>query len=272
MKLKYKIFFSIFIFSLLMISNQVSASMTDGTIDSTYRYAWGENIGFVDFGSTAGNVHITDTALSGYAYGENIGWINLSTVTNTSAGILSGYAWGENIGWVDFSKVTIDANGIFNGSAYGENIGWITFGTTTNKVMTDWRPLSARPSNTSSGSSIHYGCNDPKAINYEYFSSSKPSLCKYANTSALSTHSTSSGQASSGQATSYTFTKTLKLKSRGDEVKELQKYLNENKYPSGSADGIFGPLTLKAVKDFQKDHNLKPDGIVGPNTRKIINQ
>lgn len=127
----------------------VLASTTDGTISSTYRYAWGENAGWVDFGSTAGNVHITDSALTGSVYGENIGWITLNPQTyggviNNAEGALSGYAWGENVGWIDFSKVTIGSDGVFAGNAYGENIGWITFGTGNNKVSTDWRPSSTR--------------------------------------------------------------------------------------------------------------------------------
>ena len=125
------------------------ASATDGTIDSTYRYAWSENGGWVDFGSAAGNVHVTDTALTGSAYGENIGWIALNPqtyggVTNDGAGNLSGYAWSENAGWIDFSKVTIGTDGVFAGDAYSPNIGWIAFGTGNNKVATDWRPASVR--------------------------------------------------------------------------------------------------------------------------------
>ena len=125
------------------------ASATDGTIDGTYRYAWSENGGWVDFGSAAGNVHITDTALTGSAYGENIGWITLNPptyggVTNDGAGNLSGYAWSENAGWIDFSKVTIGTDGVFAGDAYSPNIGWIAFGTGNDKVSTDWRPASVR--------------------------------------------------------------------------------------------------------------------------------
>lgn len=35
--------------------------------------------------------------------------------------------------------------------------------------------------------------------------------------------------------------------------------------------GNFGPCTLQAVKDFQKAHNLKPDGVVGAKTKEILN-
>ena len=128
----------------------IFASITDGTIDSTYKYAWGENIGWVNFGPPPGNVHITDSGLSGYALSETIGWINLDNVTNDGQGNLSGFAWGENIGWVNFAPtnggVIINSSGEFTGSALEENIGWIIFNCNTSAcVKTDWRPQSARP-------------------------------------------------------------------------------------------------------------------------------
>ena len=75
------------------------ASNTDGTIDSTYKYAWGENIGWVNFGCDNCNVHVTDSGLSGYALSENIGWIYLGDITNNSGGgTLSGYGWKMPVG------------------------------------------------------------------------------------------------------------------------------------------------------------------------------
>lgn len=53
---------------------------------------------------------------------------------------------------------------------------------------------------------------------------------------------------------------TLRLGSRGDDVKTLQTKLNL------IADGIFGPITDEAVRAFQKANNLTVDGIVGTNT------
>ena len=53
---------------------------------------------------------------------------------------------------------------------------------------------------------------------------------------------------------------TIKLGSRGDDVKVLQQKLNL------AVDGIFGPLTQEAVKEFQKNNGLTVDGIVGINT------
>lgn len=53
---------------------------------------------------------------------------------------------------------------------------------------------------------------------------------------------------------------TLKKGSRGDDVKTLQRKLNL------VADGIFGPLTEEAVREFQNLHGLTVDGIAGPKT------
>ena len=52
----------------------------------------------------------------------------------------------------------------------------------------------------------------------------------------------------------------LKIGSRGDDVKKLQEKLGL------SADGAFGPGTEKAVKKWQIDNNLTPDGLVGEGT------
>ena len=52
----------------------------------------------------------------------------------------------------------------------------------------------------------------------------------------------------------------LKKGSKGYYVKQLQSYLHLYE------DGIFGPLTEEAVKEFQKANGLEPDGIVGDKT------
>jgi len=52
----------------------------------------------------------------------------------------------------------------------------------------------------------------------------------------------------------------LKVGSRGPEVKQLQEFLNIG------ADGIFGKGTEAAVKSWQSDNRLEPDGIVGSKT------
>jgi uncharacterized protein (TIGR02594 family) len=46
----------------------------------------------------------------------------------------------------------------------------------------------------------------------------------------------------------------------------LQERLKQLGYYNDRVDGIFGRNTIKAIKQFQKDHRLLPDGIVGKNT------
>jgi len=64
----------------------------------------------------------------------------------------------------------------------------------------------------------------------------------------------------------YVFTKTLKIGSKGLDVKMLQTKLGI------TADGIFGKKTKIAVIDFQMKHKLLPDGIVGKLTNAELNK
>lgn len=53
-------------------------------------------------------------------------------------------------------------------------------------------------------------------------------------------------------------------------VKMLQKLLIKLEYLSGTADGVFGPKTEKALKSFQKDNNITVDGIYGSQSREAL--
>jgi len=55
-----------------------------------------------------------------------------------------------------------------------------------------------------------------------------------------------------------------------EATKELQQWLNDNGYPSGKVDGIYGPKTMQAVRNFQSDAGLKRDGDAGKNTISMI--
>ncbi len=59
-------------------------------------------------------------------------------------------------------------------------------------------------------------------------------------------------------------TSTLNRGSFGDQVKALQQYLNGLGYDVGKVDSVFGPKVEAAVKQYQLDNNLKPDGVFGP--------
>ena len=136
----------------------VAQAALAGSTDPTKRWAWGTNVGWLNFAPAVG----ADTShaatvyadhLEGYAWAENVGWIHLGThigggahtysnTSNTDYGVnrddsgnLSGFAWSSSVGWIKFNPanggVTIDlATCDFTGSAWGENIGWIQFGGT----------------------------------------------------------------------------------------------------------------------------------------------
>jgi len=58
----------------------------------------------------------------------------------------------------------------------------------------------------------------------------------------------------------------IKLGAKGDAVKRAQRALHRTPNPSIVVDGVFGPATQQAVKEFQSSASLDADGIVGPAT------
>lgn len=178
MSLKKRFFIVICLAFILGISNTkvIFASTTNGTIDSTNKYAWGENIGWLNFGFSGGNVNVTDSGLTGFVWSENYGWINLhandlssGNVTNNGEGILGGNAWGQGLGWINFTGVIIDTNGVFSGYAtISKDSSKISFncsntsscGLSDFKVSTDWRPVSVRPSGGGGGGGSRTSCVD----------------------------------------------------------------------------------------------------------------
>jgi len=51
---------------------------------------------------------------------------------------------------------------------------------------------------------------------------------------------------------------------------EIQTALRNAKFYTGKIDGKIGPVTKKAIEEFQKANNLKIDGKVGPKTWKVL--
>ncbi len=58
----------------------------------------------------------------------------------------------------------------------------------------------------------------------------------------------------------------LRQGNRGATVVALQQRLAKLGYFTGTATGYFGPITQTAVLNFQQDHRLQVDGLVGSNT------
>jgi len=59
---------------------------------------------------------------------------------------------------------------------------------------------------------------------------------------------------------------------RGDDVKKVQSLLIEQGYLKGNADGVCGPLTVAAIRAFQKANSLVTDGVCGQQTYKKLQQ
>ena len=137
------------LFALCLLAVSVAAGWCAATIDATNKYAYGANLGWMNWRpSTADGVVTGEYVCSGSVWAANVGWINFGSGTpangiryqNNSAtdfgvnlladGTLRGLAWGANIGWVNFEATgnpRIDfATGILRGYAWGANIGWIT--------------------------------------------------------------------------------------------------------------------------------------------------
>ena len=140
----------------------VSASLRAATtIDPVNRYAWGANIGWMDWvANTNTGAVIGDYVCSGYVYSGNVGWINLGSgsptngiqyqnlstndfgVNNDGLGDLTGYAWGANIGWITFEqtygkpKVNL-VTGALSGYIWSANCGWISLNNSEAYVQSD---------------------------------------------------------------------------------------------------------------------------------------
>ena len=157
-KSKFKIF-TFYIVILIFTFSIFNFANADTNIDATYRYAWNDVIGWIDFYST-NNVNATSTQLSGYA-SSSVGYIALDCATspngdicatsnfkvaNDGSGNLSGWAWNDAIGWISFNcsnpetagcnpgtggsnyQVTISpSTGDFSGWAWNDIVGWISF-------------------------------------------------------------------------------------------------------------------------------------------------
>jgi peptidoglycan hydrolase-like protein with peptidoglycan-binding domain len=59
---------------------------------------------------------------------------------------------------------------------------------------------------------------------------------------------------------------------RGSEVESLQQRLQKLGYFKAGVTGYFGGVTKEAVREFQKDRGLQPDGIVGKDTQASLEE
>lgn len=59
---------------------------------------------------------------------------------------------------------------------------------------------------------------------------------------------------------------------RGDDVADLQARLNALGFDAGREDGIFGPDSEAALREFQRNAGLADDGVLGPGTRETLDR
>lgn len=52
--------------------------------------------------------------------------------------------------------------------------------------------------------------------------------------------------------------------------KQIQRTLKRAGYYMGPIDGKIGKRTKKAIRKFQREHGLRPDGVVGPRTAERL--
>ena len=64
---------------------------------------------------------------------------------------------------------------------------------------------------------------------------------------------------------------TLQNGSRGEPVKELQRFLNDKLGLGLVMDGVLGSKTIAVIKKWQKDNGLTSDGLVGAKTKAMMN-
>ncbi len=57
---------------------------------------------------------------------------------------------------------------------------------------------------------------------------------------------------------------------RGDDVRELQTRLNALGFDAGREDGIFGPQSERALREFQLNAGIVDDGVFGPESRSTL--
>jgi hypothetical protein len=142
------------------INHQLSTAFAGTTIDALNKYAYGGNLGWMDWrGDTNNGAVIGEYVCSGYIYSANVGWINLGSgspanliqyqnnsatdfgVNQDGLGNLRGYAYGANIGWIAFEGTGAPKVNLFTGQlsgyVYSANCGWISLSNSVAVVQTD---------------------------------------------------------------------------------------------------------------------------------------
>lgn len=158
---------SLVIVFIVVVAAALLGTALAGGINSTYKWAWNDVMGWIDFrGNPPNDVNVLDAKLKNYGffYSDSDSYIALDCqttpngdicssnnffVSNDGDGNLAGWAWNDMVGWISFCgntaggstyngstwvcpasptyQVTIDDDGYFHGWAWNDVIGWISF-------------------------------------------------------------------------------------------------------------------------------------------------
>ena len=122
-------------------------------------------------------------------------------------------------------------------------------GSTTSTVAQSTTPVTVTVSPTVTQTTVSTGCSGGNLYN-----TSTGQLC---NNTVKRTYSLG--------------TTTLKNGSKGEAVKELQRFLNDKLNLGLVVDGKLGPKTIAVIKQWQKNNGLVADGLIGAKTKAKIN-
>ena len=264
------------------------------------RYAYtgipGTNTGAQNAGSAAGNLRDTDSYSS--LYGNTLyNWAvhfdegvtldttppTISSITATPASTTASITWTTD----ELASSRVE---------YGTTI---SYGTLTTETDTSPRVLShtVNLSSLTACTLYHYrvistdaasntttsadqtftttGCVTPPTLQ----PSSQPSTSN-SGFYSIRPRSLTTTTPATPSPTTYIFTRSLQKGTRGDDVKELQKFLNTQGFTvaltgpgsKGNETTLFGIATHAALIKFQKANNITPSiGFFGPVTRGVVN-
>ena len=147
----------VIIFLIILSFLALPVILVADNIDSTYKYSWGENIGWMNwkpsYGGTDYGVTVYNECLTGYIWAENAGWTKVGDTSCAGGdccqtGTIKGYendsngADNDGDGVADDWGVNNNGSGNLSGYAWGENVGWISFSCTNCNVNTSWRKVT----------------------------------------------------------------------------------------------------------------------------------
>jgi peptidoglycan hydrolase-like protein with peptidoglycan-binding domain len=165
---------------------------------------------------------------------HNDGWESVYIhLNNDTPGTDDGKGWGIAPGLAVGTRVSA-----------GQHIGWV--GDSGNAEST--------------APHLHYELYDPERIAVNAYNSLRAAEGKVTAAAVGSCQAPNAGDLKTLAAAK----DLLREGSRGEAVRDLQRFLAAIGAAVGSVDGVFGPMTRAAVRQFQSLRGITTDGIVGP--------